>query len=112
MPVHGAEEMVALGERLNVGAVAGGECDGQSVQRVKLIPNRFVKEQENQNWRLRFGALQAANESRGGVNLVDGIWEHCHSSSVQRRRHARFNFLFCFFFLFYFPGKLRLSLSG
>jgi len=108
VPVHGAEEMVALGERLNVGAVAGGECHGQPVQRIKLISNCFVKKQENQNRRLRFRALQVVLESRGGVHVVDGIREHRHSSSVQRRRHSvslaqlSRTFFFVFFLFFFF----------
>ena len=92
--VHRSEELVALEEGLDVGAVSGGERHRQSVQRVELVPNRLMEEREYQNWRFRQRPAEAAAAIGGGIHLAHRIRHHRHSAAAvhvlqsrQRRRH-------------------------
>lgn len=59
--VHRSKEMVAFSEGTDIGAISGSKSHGQSVQRIELVPNRFMEKQENQNWRFRKGgAIESA----------------------------------------------------
>lgn len=87
--VNRPEEMVALEQRTDVSALAGGERHGQSVKRIELLANRLVKQQENQKRRFLRRALQATihrgsrrrRRRRRRIDLVDGIRENRHSST-------------------------------
>ncbi len=58
--VNQTQKMVAVEQRPDIAAVPCGEGHGRSVKRVELIANRFMKEQENQNRRLRLQATQTS----------------------------------------------------
>lgn len=61
--VYRSQKMVPLEKRPDIAALPRGEGHGGSVKRVKLMANRFMKEQENQNRRHR---LRASQTSFGG----------------------------------------------
>lgn len=91
--VNRSKEMVALEQRSNIRALAGGESHGHSVKRIELLTNCFVKQQENQNRRLRLQALRTSirrrcrrrrrrrRRGRRRTDLVDGIGKDRHSTS-------------------------------